>query len=103
MAFQDLKQLETPLNTGSYRITSKAGTSGTKLDGRAKKGLSGGKTVITAVCMGARASSPATIAGLQGKNLIFPQFPRLPLYKERLQILTKLRKVESKTKESFIF
>jgi len=40
---------------------------------------------------------------LQGKNPLFPQFPRLPLFKEILRILTKIRKVESKTKEFFLF
>jgi hypothetical protein len=31
-------------------------------------------------------------------NPVFPQFPRLPLFKEILQILTKLRKNERKAK-----
>ena len=37
------------------------------------------------------------------RNPIFPQSPRLPLYKEKLRILTKLRKNESKTKEFILF
>jgi len=40
---------------------------------------------------------------LQGKNPVFPQFPRLPLFKEIQQILTKLQKVESKTKKYISF
>jgi hypothetical protein len=32
-----------------------------------------------------------------------PQSPKLPLYKENLQILPKLRKVESRTKEFILF
>ena len=40
---------------------------------------------------------------LPNRNPIFFQFPRLPLYKEILRILTKLRKVESKTKEFILF
>ena len=37
------------------------------------------------------------------RNPVFPQFPRLPLFKEIQQILTKLRKVERKTKKLFLF
>jgi hypothetical protein len=40
---------------------------------------------------------------LPNRNPIFLQSPRLPLYKEKLRILTKLRKVESKTKRFSFF
>jgi len=42
-------------------------------------------------------------AACLSKNLIFPQFPRLPLFIEILQILTRLLQIERKTKyyESF--
>jgi len=40
---------------------------------------------------------------LQGKNPVFHQFPKLPLYKEIQQILTKLPKVESRTKDFNLF
>jgi len=37
-------------------------------------------------------------AACQSKNPVFPQFPKLPLYKEILQFLTKLRKNERNAK-----
>lgn len=42
-------------------------------------------------------------AACLSKNLIIPQFPRLPLFIEILQILTRLLQIERKTKyyESF--
>ena len=38
------------------------------------------------------------IERLPNRNPVFPQSPRLLLYKEKPSILTELRKVESKTK-----
>ena len=43
------------------------------------------------------------LAACQSKNPENPQSPKLPLYKEKLGILAKLLKVESKTKETFLF
>jgi len=37
------------------------------------------------------------------RNPIFLQSPKLPVYKEKLRILAKLRKNESNAKEKFIF
>ena len=37
------------------------------------------------------------------RNPISPQSPRLPLHKEKLRILTKLRKVERNAKEKLVF
>jgi len=37
------------------------------------------------------------------RNPVFHQSPRLPLYKEKLRILTKLQKVESNTKHIYLF
>ncbi len=42
-------------------------------------------------------------AACQSKNPQNPQSHKLPLYKEILQFLPKLRKVESKTKEFILF
>jgi len=42
-------------------------------------------------------------ATCQSKNPVFPQFPRLPLYKEILQIFPKLRKNARKTKKLVSF
>ena len=37
------------------------------------------------------------------RNPVFPQSPRLPLYKEKLRILTKLRKNERNAKGKLVF
>ncbi|MCR4918478.1 MAG: hypothetical protein K5928_01495 [Prevotella sp.] len=54
-----------------------------------------------------RSALPLATNGTQerspNRNLVFPQIPKLPLFKEILRILTKLRKVERRTKQACLF